>query len=205
LLSDQIFSGDSQMSGKERGGKARGENGRKWSPGKQSSLTTLRDHVTGAVSKHSTPSHTSILVTKHTSPARTHEDGQELARSLAKDLERLHKTSQDLELGKQSQAQGGEERDDRDEADNDILEMTKRLAGMGKALVEEDYMTRATLMKEFVHHTDQIIANRTSRKLQGLKPEQRKLQEIENRRERDQLKTDYTEDNLESSDSVKGL
>jgi hypothetical protein len=133
--------------------------GRKWSPGKQSSLTTLRDHVTGAGSKHSTPSHTSIQVTKHTSPARAHEDGKELARSLDKDLERLHNSH--LELGKQSQAQGGEERDDRDEADNDILEMTKRLAGMGKALVEEDYMTRATLMKEFVHHTDQIIANRT--------------------------------------------
>ena len=76
---------------------------------------------------------------------------------------------------------------------------------MRKALVEEDYMTRATLMKEFVHHTDQIIANRTSRRLQGLKPEQRNLKEIESRRERDQLKTNFTEDDVGTSDSDKEL
>ena len=37
--------------------------GIKWSPGKQSSLNSLRDHIAGAVSKHSTPSN--ITVTKH--------------------------------------------------------------------------------------------------------------------------------------------
>jgi hypothetical protein len=179
--------------------------GRKWSPGKQSQLTSLRDQLAGTVSEHSTPS--KVTVTKHSSPSKAHtqahEDGEELTRSLDRDLERLHNSQ--LELGKQSQAQGGEERDERDEADNDILEMTKRLAGMGKALVEEDYMTRATLMKEFVHHTDQIIANRTSRRLRGLQPEQRNLNEIENRRERDQLKTNFTEDNVEGSDSDKEI
>ena len=64
-------------------------------------------------------------------------------------------------------------------------------------------MTRATLMKEFVHHTDQIIANRTSRRLQGLKPEKRNLQDIENRKERDQLKPNFTGDDVVTSDSDK--